>query len=340
MIDVYVNDIKKSLENKCYFTALALTLALPDICGSIEYPDEMAISRRYISWYDKYLGSSMSQGKNVLGENNPWLSGEVLYNLRNTYLHTGSPNIVKDKVKEAANQIDWFILVLGDGTTIWDSSFAIDIGHGKIKFKGFMIDVTYLCDCICTAALDFYEKNKENFQFHFQVIPQEAFFNQTDYSSTMQETPPAQTAHTTGQEPPLNQADDAHFLESIKPLLSDLIQQNPTILSPLYTDASQTNIEKPAEKKENVTKKKQTAKKTGPVKKTTKSRREAQIRSFYGNNFKEAAYIGKKEVIIQAVLQAATRQQVNTRLMKHFSSEETGQIFKKLKPLIKDLPGT
>jgi len=28
-----INDIRNSLDNKCYFAALSLALALPDICG-------------------------------------------------------------------------------------------------------------------------------------------------------------------------------------------------------------------------------------------------------------------------------------------------------------------
>ena len=54
MINVYVDDIKKSLKNKCYFSALALSLALPDICGMVEFPKEQ-VSDRYIHWFDKYL---------------------------------------------------------------------------------------------------------------------------------------------------------------------------------------------------------------------------------------------------------------------------------------------
>lgn len=47
MIDIYVKDIKVSLENKAYFSALALALALPDICGSAEYPNESVAKRLY-----------------------------------------------------------------------------------------------------------------------------------------------------------------------------------------------------------------------------------------------------------------------------------------------------
>lgn len=66
MIKSYVNNIKCSLKNNCYLSALSLSLALPDICGRAEYPNESSVAKRYIDWYNKYLGAYMRQGRNVL----------------------------------------------------------------------------------------------------------------------------------------------------------------------------------------------------------------------------------------------------------------------------------
>lgn len=70
MIPVYVNDIKRSLENKCYFSALSLALTLPDICRIAEFPKK-SVTERYMGWYDKYLGDYMEYSKDDLGGNNP-----------------------------------------------------------------------------------------------------------------------------------------------------------------------------------------------------------------------------------------------------------------------------
>lgn len=174
MIDIYVEDIKRSLENKCYFSALALALTLPDICGMAEYSDE-GVSTRYINWYDKYLGDDMSKGHDAMGVDNPWLSGEVVYNLRNTYLHQGSPSIESSKVKEEANQLDQFTLVLGDGTVI--EEITINIAHGETIIRGVIVDITFLCDKLCEYALRYYQENKERFKFEFDVTTQEEFLN-------------------------------------------------------------------------------------------------------------------------------------------------------------------
>ncbi len=91
----------------------------------------------------------------------------------------------------------------------------------------------------------------------------------------------------------------------------------------------------PAANKQPTPKMKSTAQK----KKSKPDKRESQIRSFFGQNFKEKKYKQKKEMIIQAVLVSKTKQQVNNTLMKSFSSKDTGVIYKRLSPLLTSLPG-
>lgn len=173
MIRIYVSDIENSLKNKCYFSALAMSLALPDICGAAEYPNETSIAKRYIEWYNKYLDEYMSDDKD-----NPYLSGEIVYNLRNTFLHTGSPNIDSSKVKNEANQLDRFILILGDGTKIWSTALFIDTPI--VKLRTMMVDVTYLCKTICDCSLWYYKNNTNKFHFDFSIDTQEHIFSGED----------------------------------------------------------------------------------------------------------------------------------------------------------------
>ncbi len=70
------------------------------------------------------------------------------------------------------------------------------------------------------------------------------------------------------------------------------------------------------------------------------NQREAQIRSFFGQHFRDKKYKKHKDEIIQAVLKAKSKQQVNNNLMKIYNAGNiVREIYKKLKPLIKDLPG-
>ncbi len=164
MIEIYVNDIRNALKNQCYFSALSLALTLPDICGMAEYPNKQ-VAGRYIGWYDKFIGAYV---KNE--EPSPYLSGEIVYNLRNTYLHQGSPNVDANKVKEEVNQIDKFILLLGDGTKIHEMAFSVNVG--PVAFRTILVDITYLCDVLCGCSLAYYKDNAEKFGFEFNIVPQ------------------------------------------------------------------------------------------------------------------------------------------------------------------------
>ena len=105
MIDVYVKDIMNALKKRSYFSALALALALPDMCGAVEYPNE-SVSERYIKWYQEHVEPWVKKE----GKDNPDLSGEVVYNLRNTFLHQGLPAVNAGKIKEESNRVNKFIL--------------------------------------------------------------------------------------------------------------------------------------------------------------------------------------------------------------------------------------
>jgi len=68
-------------------------------------------------------------------------------------------------------------------------------------------------------------------------------------------------------------------------------------------------------------------------------KRESQVRSFFDQNFKEEKYVEHKEEIIQIILNAENKQQVNNNLTRLYSGTDVSYIYKTVKPLIKDLPG-
>ena len=171
MIPIYVKDIKQALQNNCYFTALSLALALPDICGCVESPNK-SVSERYITWYDRYIGQSLSEDNKVDDDQNPWLSGELVYNLRNTFLHQGMPTVNSSKVKEEANKIDHFILMLGDGSVFNTLAINTELHDKTFSHKMIVVDVSFLCNAICDCAQWYYENNKTGFSFDFGMISQ------------------------------------------------------------------------------------------------------------------------------------------------------------------------
>ena len=74
----YLADIHHAMNAGAFYSALALSIAIPDVCGSIEYPDEKGVGKRYRDWFD--LSCYMLQS---------YLSAEDCYAIRCSYLHQG-----------------------------------------------------------------------------------------------------------------------------------------------------------------------------------------------------------------------------------------------------------
>ncbi len=329
MIEIYVNDIRNALKNQCYFSALSLALTLPDICGMAEYPNKQ-VTERYISWYDKYIGAYV---KNEDSSNpSPYLSGEMVYNLRNTYLHQGSPNVDASKVKEEVNQVDRFILSLGDGTKIQEMKISVNVGTAA--FRTILVDITYLCGLLCDCSLAYYKKNADKFVFEFNIIPQEDLYGK---DSPLDDVPK--------DGDPIGNIINKKLLETGNnvQIAGNLTQQMMNISARALTgnglpQNNQSLVEEDKESADSkqVTNKKASAKKSA---KPTMSKKELQFRSFFGQTFKEKRFKDKKKDIIEAFLTSKTKTQLNSKLTKKFQGEDVKIIFKRLRPKIKDWPG-
>lgn len=94
----------------------------------------------------------------------------------------------------------------------------------------------------------------------------------------------------------------------------------------------------PEQKKTTTTNNTKVAKKKA-TNSSQKDKREAQIRSFFGQHFKKKIYVERKEEVIELLIKAKTKQEVNNGLLKHFANETVSAMLKTLEPLIKDLPG-
>lgn len=95
MIKRVLKDIKIAYNNKAYFSALALTLTIPDICGKIQYKNNSNLKDRekYIKWFDEWIKEyfEIPKPKNEMFEDFDVLAksdGEVCCALRCAYLHS------------------------------------------------------------------------------------------------------------------------------------------------------------------------------------------------------------------------------------------------------------
>ena len=181
MVDRYIEEIYSALENKLYFPALALALTLPDICGNTEYPNESSVAKKYIGWFDKYIRPDISlageyTNKDGQSSSPPErmadLTGEIVYNLRNSFLHSGNAAINSSKIKDEKNLLDVFVLILDDGTHIQIASTHSEIPC-LMEINVIYIDVSYLCRIISQSALWYYKNNAEKFKFDHIAVPYE-----------------------------------------------------------------------------------------------------------------------------------------------------------------------
>jgi len=87
-----LESIENSLTAENWYSALALSLVLPDICGKAEGKPQGRM--RYIEWFDKYLATTY-QG---------FLSGRDCYALRCSFLHEGSDAIETQQAREVVDR--------------------------------------------------------------------------------------------------------------------------------------------------------------------------------------------------------------------------------------------
>ena len=164
MIDRIVHEIRMALSHELYLSALALALTLPDTCGKAEYPNEKYSGARYKKWCSQYVISDRHDSP--YGYDMPYLSEEIIYNLRNSLLHQSTPNIEKSTIHESRCRVDKFELVITgeDGTNGDLSEVAYDKDMNIVQ-RGLKVHISHLCYILSTAAEDYYKNNKEKFDF-------------------------------------------------------------------------------------------------------------------------------------------------------------------------------
>ncbi len=168
MVPIIIDEINKCLENDMCIAALYMALTLPDICGKAEYPEANS-GKRYIQWFDKYLGESEMPPID-LDDNMPYISGEVLYSLRNCLLHQGTPTVSNEKINSERNHTSRFTLFLEDKNK-FDIYGDYSSGSFYINKPDQTMNTTYsasirrICLILSRVAQSYYEDNKDKFSF-------------------------------------------------------------------------------------------------------------------------------------------------------------------------------
>ena len=172
MVQRLIDDIRKALDNDLYFVALGSALTLPDICGKAEYPTEDSSRKRYIEWYDNEIGQYERSSNSISKEPMPYLSGEVMYNLRCALLHEGNPNINNNElVRRNSLPIDRFKLKIESKKEIEIYSDSSSIETGVVQnVRSYTMSIRRICWILCYVAERYYADNKRKFHFNYEIV--------------------------------------------------------------------------------------------------------------------------------------------------------------------------
>lgn len=136
----FTTSIEKSIENKNWYAALSLALALPDICANIERPDDGSTSR-YIDWYNRYVKEKYTGHLGPDREEHIFLCGEDCYALRCSFLHEGGEDISEQRAHEVLENFH-FIVPPANGLII----------HMNQKGTALQLQIDIFCNDICKAV--------------------------------------------------------------------------------------------------------------------------------------------------------------------------------------------
>ena len=157
MVSKIISDCEQALQSGLYFAALSLALILPDICAKAKYPDEKSNKKRYVDWYDEYVAPWHKHSKiREDSEELPYASGEVIYSLRCSVLHQGTPGIDSDKCNISDFRLIW---ETQEPEYLWSSSGTAP-GERHLD-----LPIRTICKTILDEARSYYESNMEQFNF-------------------------------------------------------------------------------------------------------------------------------------------------------------------------------
>lgn len=170
MLQQIINEIKLCIASDHYLAALSLALTIPDICGKAEYGD-IGNRARYVQWFDTYIGQherkySISEKDGTLEL--PYTSGELIYKLRNSVLHSGMVDVDGQKLTEEENRITTFRLMISknlSGGYAASDTLITRSSSGEEMSREYTVSIQYLCNILCYAVEKYYNANKDKFDF-------------------------------------------------------------------------------------------------------------------------------------------------------------------------------
>ena len=153
----YIEDARRALNAKAYYSALCFSLTLPDVCAQVEYPNEKIVKVRYSRWINQFVDTSaFIHNQSMLNGND---FGKFIYEIRCSIVHSGN----LDLNLKSGHEVNFQLINsdFGDGKPL---AINIDAGNPIIELPIYDL-ITKLLD----SVEDYYssQKNKTQFKKHF-----------------------------------------------------------------------------------------------------------------------------------------------------------------------------
>ncbi len=160
MLRDILDDLEKAVKGKAYFSALALALTLPDICGKIEYHN-LDDRGKYIKWFDEWIYQYLKIPTSKVDAFEKYdelakFDGEVCYALRCAYLHAGNFELNGNGKKNI--KIDRFELCVCEGEWQLGEAHGCSMSNGTVTEVHRRFNVENLINCFIFGTNDYIQK--------------------------------------------------------------------------------------------------------------------------------------------------------------------------------------
>lgn len=162
-----INEINTALDQGLYRSALCLALTIPDICGQIAYPHfhhpngNRKVGKQYKKWFDVWMDHHFTTPNTKLKlshQENIYFNGQMCYELRCSFLHSGNFDIQDFSPVEDADDLSFYSFELClQGNSSVETSTIYDTKETIVR-----INLVHLCHFLCDSGRKFYNQIGEH----------------------------------------------------------------------------------------------------------------------------------------------------------------------------------
>jgi hypothetical protein len=143
----FTKAIHQAIANRNWYSALYLSVTLPDICARLESENGKTNQKKYVHWYDTYLASKYQFKHPDELEPRVFLSGNDCYALRCSMLHEGTSELTTQRAQEIVDRFH----------------FTAEVGmHCNMFNSVLQIDVAVFCNDMCNSVDEWMENFRKN----------------------------------------------------------------------------------------------------------------------------------------------------------------------------------